>query len=329
MNVDMVMDADALGRLEPEWWDLFGRVPAASPFSSPAWLLPWWRSFVPGVLHTVALRRDGRLVGLAPLYVEAGPPRRLLPLGIGISDYLDVLIDPAHAAEVSAALVEALMASRHCWDLWSAEEAPPGAAVLALPTPAGCISRAVPQSACPVLVLPRPPNTWSDAVSPRQRRKWRMARHRLARRSSAIESATAATLGADLADLFRLHGARWQGRAETGVLADPLVRRFHAMAAPALLAAGMLRLTSLRIEGTVAGIHYGMARGAHAYAYLGGFDPTFAFESPGTQLMAAAIEAAAAEGARAVHLLRGQEPYKYAWGAVDQWNSRRTIEPLR
>ncbi|HEX4764664.1 MAG TPA: GNAT family N-acetyltransferase [Lichenihabitans sp.] len=329
MKVDTVTDAAALGRLEPEWWDLFGRVPAASPFSSPAWLLPWWLSFTPGALHTVALRHDGRLVGLAPLYVEAGPVRRLLPLGIGVSDYLDVLIDPAHAGEAGAGLVEALAASRHCWDLWSAEEAPPGAAVLAFPTPAGCVSRVVPQSACPVLVLPSPPNTWSDAVPPRQRRKWRMARRRLARRSSAIESATAATLGDDLADLFRLHGARWQDRGDTGVLADPLVRRFHAMTAPALLAAGMLRLTTLRIDEAVVGIHYGMARGDRAYAYLGGFDPAFAFESPGTQLMAAAIEAAAADGAQAFHFLRGQEPYKYAWGAVDQWTSRRTIEPLR
>jgi hypothetical protein len=42
-------------------------------------------------------------------------------------------------------------------------------------------------------------------------------------------------------------------------------------------------------------------------------------------LWAHAIEQAIAEGAREFHFLRGPEAYKYAWGATDRWNMRRSF----
>ncbi len=94
-----------------------------------------------------------------------------------------------------------------------------------------------------------------------------------------------------------------------------------------LLAAGLLRFWTLTIHGTVAGAYYGFARASAAYAYLGGFDPEFAYESPGTLLVGAAIEAAWRDGAGQFHFLRGQEPYKYEWGARDLWTRRRLTVP--
>ena len=60
-----------LGRLLPEWWALWSRTARATPFSSPAWLLPWWDAFRPGELFTAAVCRDGLLVGLAPFHTCA------------------------------------------------------------------------------------------------------------------------------------------------------------------------------------------------------------------------------------------------------------------
>ena len=94
---------------------------------------------------------------------------------------------------------------------------------------------------------------------------------------------------------------------------------------PRLAAAGLARLFEVVVEGAVVGSYYGLADGANAYAYLGGFDPDFAFESPGTVLVGHAIAQARHEGARAFHFLRGQEAYKYEWGAADRWNSRRVF----
>jgi hypothetical protein len=50
----------------------------------------------PGRLCAVAVHDGEKLVALAPVYLEEGAlGRRLLPIGIGVTDYLDVLVDPA------------------------------------------------------------------------------------------------------------------------------------------------------------------------------------------------------------------------------------------
>ena len=326
MRAEILCDTAALERIETGWDALWRRLPDADPFTSPAWLLPWWRAFHPGALLSVAVWHDDRLVALAPLYLETGPlGRRLLPLGIPISDYNDVLIDPASTPDAAALLFDALAGLKSRWDLWSAEDLRPGAALLRLATPPGWTSAADPQSPCPVLVLPAQPGTLAAHIPAERLRKWRMARNRTARRSWRLATADSGTLPAALADLFRLHGARWHSRGEPGVLHDAAVRQFHMTAAPKLLEAGLLRLTVLTIDGSVAGVYYGLAYRRSAYAYIGGFDPGFAFESPGTILLGAAIDAAVAEGASEFHFLRGDEPYKSAWGAQPRWTSRRVF----
>ncbi len=67
LQASLIDDGDGLAAFEAEWWDLWHACPAATPFRSPAWLLPWWHVFAPGPLRTVAVRRQGRLVALAPL----------------------------------------------------------------------------------------------------------------------------------------------------------------------------------------------------------------------------------------------------------------------
>jgi CelD/BcsL family acetyltransferase involved in cellulose biosynthesis len=140
-----------------------------------------------------------------------------------------------------------------------------------------------------------------------------------------VEEGTGETLPAILDQLFRLHRMRWESRGEGGVLADGTVQDFHREAVPRLMQAGLLRLYLLHIGPEPVGAYYGFLHGGRAYGYLTGFDPNYSFESPGLMLWAHAIDRAVAEGAREFHFLRGPEAYKYAWGAVDRWNMRRTF----
>jgi CelD/BcsL family acetyltransferase involved in cellulose biosynthesis len=41
--------------------------------------------------------------------------------------------------------------------------------------------------------------------------------------------------------------------------------------------------------------------------------------------MAHVIDQAVAAGCREIDFLRGREPYKYEWSAVDRWNVKRSI----
>jgi CelD/BcsL family acetyltransferase involved in cellulose biosynthesis len=323
LKAAILRNAEDLASLEPEWWALWQSCPAATPFQSPGWLLPWWRSFAPGELHAVTVRRDGRLVGLAPLYLENGAlGRRLLPIGISITDYHDVLLAPEHVSETSAVLMRELLASRE-WESWDMPDLAEDAQALRLPCPSGTQARLERTETCPWLALPARVEELRAALPPRKRRALAMNRNRAKRRGPVIFHSLA-TMSADalFGEIIRLHHLRWQQRGEAGVLNDAQVQAFHRRAVPRLAAAGLVRLYSLRIGGTIAAAYYGLAHNGRAYGYLTGFDPTFAYESPGTLIVAHAMEEAICEGVREFHFLRGEETYKYGWGAVDRWNSR-------
>jgi CelD/BcsL family acetyltransferase involved in cellulose biosynthesis len=329
LRSEIIEDADALAALAPAWWALWRRCPAAAPFTSPAWALPWWQAFSPGRLRAAVIWDSDALVALAPIYLEEGElGRRLLPIGIGISDALDVLVDPRMQDGAGSALVQSVAARGADWGSWELEELPAGAAALALPVPPGCAEQGGLQSASPILDLPAAGDDVLVALPARKRRKLRMAQNRVARRGGEVRAVGTGEVDTFLDHLTRLHRARWTSRGEDGVLVDDPVRRFHALALPELVWAGLARLFTLTIEGRVAGAYYGLQHGGRAYAYLGGFDPDFAFESPGTMLIGHAIAEAAAGGAAAFDFLRGQEPYKYEWGAVDRWSRRRSFRRL-
>jgi len=323
LRIRELREPEELEALAGDWWALWRRLPQTTPFQSPAWLIPWWRSFEPGELRTIAVEEDGRLVGLAPLYLETGPlGRRLLPVGVSLSDYLDWLIDPERAEAAGVAILAHLADADWAWDVMELQELPPGAAALSLPVPAGMEASAVEHSACPVLALP-PGEGVMKALPWRKRRALRNARNRAARQGAECRRAGAEEARSFIEALFAVHGARWQSQGSSGVLRGEAVRSFHRSAVGRLADSGLARLYRLDIGGQPIGAYYGFQHDGVAMAYLMGFDPQYERLSPGTILLGHAIDEAVREGARELHFLRGREPYKYGWGAEDCWNRRR------
>jgi CelD/BcsL family acetyltransferase involved in cellulose biosynthesis len=323
---EIINDSASLQRVLGQWWQLWRQCRLATPFQSPAWLWSWWQTFAPGELYVVAVRSGGQLVGLAPCYLEtARQQRRVLPLGIPISDYLDVLMAPELAEAVAAPLVASLAAGRE-WDVCEFTELKPQAQAIGLPCPRGYCDAGGPAESCPVLRLPQSSQGLGQLVPAGMRRDVRQAVNRMARRG-AVRVVRARPKDAEtvLAQLVRLHQARWHGRGG-GVLGDARVIRFHQYAIADLFEQNLLRCYWLEVAGTVAAIYYGFMHANVAYAYLGGFDPVFAYESPGTILLDHAIREAVREGAGEFHFLRGREAYKFKWGATDRWNRWRTLK---
>lgn len=321
LRTRLVETAGDLAALEPAWWTLWRRQPHATPFQSPAWLIPWWASFGPGELASVAVFRSECLAAFAPLYRDA-QSGHLLPLGVSVSDFHDVLLDPAEPAAVAslARMIAQVAPGRQAF--WP--DVPLDANLEILATQGGLFAVWSDGETCPDIPL----EPGQEPVPAPRRRKLRMAWHR-ARRRGDVALRSAAEIGTDewLAALFRLHGARWRGRGELGVLHDEQVRTFHGRAVPSLQSAGLLDGTALFIDDRVAGVYYGLRWGPAAYAYLGGFDPAFERESPGTILLGDAIARASAAGCRRFSLLRGREAYKYEWGAVDRLNRTLSLTP--
>jgi CelD/BcsL family acetyltransferase involved in cellulose biosynthesis len=327
----LIEDRAGLAAIEPEWWELWRRSSTATPFQSPGWLLPWWKSFAPGELCAVAvLQGERRLVGLAPLYRDGDShgKRRVLPMGFPLTDYHDFLIVPELEKQVLAA-IRSYLEKGSFWDVLELPELPPDACALGMIAPAGCDVSTLCADACPALMLPREISEPERILPMRKRRKLRTARNRAEQRGRLrIVAANVNSILDGFETLVALHRRRWRSRGEPGVLADGLVQEFHRRALPALTAADLVRFYLLQIGGDTAAAYYGFHHRDQAYGYLMGFDPAYAFESPGVILLAHAIAEAAHEGARKFHFLRGREPYKYEWGARDYWNKRLVFNRL-
>jgi CelD/BcsL family acetyltransferase involved in cellulose biosynthesis len=123
----------------------------------------------------------------------------------------------------------------------------------------------------------------------------------------------------DLDSFIELHQKKW-GEAGLfppnpgGDAGRVFIRRLFETLGPT----GMVRLSFLSIDGRriAAGIH--LDDGRTIYYYNAGVDPDARDLSPGVVLIANYVQAAIGLGRRRVDFLRGDESYKYDWGAVDE-----------
>ena len=325
LQTELVTTAEALEALRPEWSALWDRCPDATPFQTPEWLLPWWQRFgdQPGwKLWTWALRAEGKLVGLAPLFIKplgGSTDRQVIPIGIGITDYLDVLLEPGIAAEGAERLLHDLAEHRDHWDMCDLQGLRPESALLTAPIPCGVAAEVRQPEVCPVLPLP---GSWEDLLNGRSawlRRNIRQGHRRLSKTGDLrFGTADVDTLSEYLDALFRLHEQRWQLKGDAGALHGPEIQDYHREVAADLLARGLLRMHGMRLDGQLVAVWYGLAARQRVYAYQSGFEPGLARSSPGTLIIGRAIEEAIREGAREFDFLRGSESYKYDWGAEDR-----------
>lgn len=328
LAADLIASDAALAALRPDWARLWRRVPTATPFQSPAWLLPWWRQFGTGAPRVAVLHDGQSLSGILPLYVlEDRSERKLLPMGAGITDYQDALLAPGVPADATAQLLRVVLRQARRDGVIACDliDVPPDARLRSAAVPEGWRDEWRSADACPVLVLPKSLEQLRACVPAPTLRKLRMNRHRVERIGGCTtEIATEETVPALLDALFHLHEVRWGGE---GVLGDPRVRAFHREAAPLLLQEGVLRLQVLRLGARVVAAYHTLLAGHRILFYLSAYDPHHAHESPGTVLLGAMVEAAVREGRTELHFLRGGESYKYAWGGIDRMNAACRLVP--
>ena len=308
MQQRIIDNGDALAALAPEWLDLWRRDKNATPFQSPMWLLPWWRHFGSNELHAIAIRKGGTLAALAPLYILRDDSESLgMFLGTGISDYLDVLGEQPFMEHIARADCQ-------LWDLQQLRASSP---LLNAPLPDGWSDNVEDQEPCLVLKL-------ADlSLSTHFQKKLRYYVRKLG--DVTFEEANAGNLNQLLQSLFDLHAARWQRRGMSGMLSDDVIQQFHREVAPAMLEARALRMYAMRAAGRIIAVFYGFADATTVYYYLSGYDPDLEKLSPGTLIVAHAIECAVRDGATTFDFLRGAEDYKLSWGAKERMNRRRQL----
>ena len=307
-----------------EWWDLFQRCPDATPFHSPAWLLPWWNCFGCGVPIIVTVRHHTNLVGLGLFYVYApgaAAEPKLFFIGKAVSDYLDVLVVPGeNRTQVARQILDCALHRTSAWQIAEFDRLPPSSSILQVEGSA-CVKDGV----CPEIRLNG--SRLEEFVTSKSTIINLRNRSRRAHKVGKVEFITANHQNYEflMDTLVTLHSKRMSAVGRPGMFSDPNMTEFLLGAGCQLLRAGMLRLHVMRLNGTNVAVLFGMLHRGRAYLYNFGFDPAYAPIAPATQLIAFAMENAAAEGAEVYDLLQGDEPYKFeTWGARPRYTYRIT-----
>lgn len=324
-EVEKLTTLGELSRIRSEWTQLWTKSASATPFQSAEWLLAWARHLWSSDIWALAVRCEGRLVGLAPMcvYQDTEARRYLLLLGTGISDYLDILAEPGFETTVAALVFNHLTEHSERWDSFDFQQLRPESPLLHADVGPAQESRVELQEYCPALQI----DGRAGANIPKNfQQKLEYERRRLERAASPrFVSADESNFEPLFTTFQRLHRARWNQRGTDGMLQDESIRRFHEDAASALLTRGVLRLYAVYAQQRPIACCYGFLYRRRAYLYLSGFDPEFGKLSVGNQVIWHAIQQAEREGATCFDFLRGQEPYKYRWGAEDQPTFRRKL----
>jgi CelD/BcsL family acetyltransferase involved in cellulose biosynthesis len=317
LRARVLRDLASAERLRPEWSDLWSRCPHATTFQRPEWLLAWMRSFEPAQPLLIEVRRSDQLVGIVPLLIyQDGSERVLAVMGGGISDYLDILVDPDFADE-TLAIIWNYIKEEPDWTRLDLSDLPATSLLLHQWSDDYSFSK-TPHDVCSGLTLPSKVEELRTVLPFRQLRNLRNARNRLQRAGEFhIETATRETLPLFLETLFRLHSDRWARAGLPGVLSDAAIQSFHKSVAPQLQERGVLRLYGLRLNRHFIACLYTLFERDTACCYLQGFDPDYAHFSPGTHLLGAVIADATREGKHRIDFLRGRELYKQHWGASE------------
>ncbi len=327
LRIEEIGTFDRLVAIRPSWDRLWRRALDATPFSSPAWLIPWCEHLAAAAPWSIAAWRGGELAALAPTFVYCDARGRVLGLlGGGVSDYQDLLAEDDASA---SAIVRHLASRGDCFDVADFQALPPSSRLRRAATWSEVRPRIAREAIVQVLRLPATLEDLPTGASRGLLRDVQYQRRRLARdeglavRRVPNEEARRR----ELEVVFRLHTARWEERGAPGAFASPAVRRFHAVAAAALLRAGLLRMLTLVAGDRPIAASYGLHAHGRSYLYLFGIDPAHARRSPGSLVIAQAIEDAIAEGARSFDFLRGEEPYKARWGAAPRVTLRVQLLP--
>jgi CelD/BcsL family acetyltransferase involved in cellulose biosynthesis len=325
MRIESHFESGGFSALRPEWNDLLHRSPYDTLFLTWEWQSTWWKHLGEGELLLLGFRAGdgGRLVGVAPLFKTNDDGKSVLFVNgcRDVSDYLDLILESGHEEPVYHALLDYLENEAPDWDLVDLCNIPQNSQTFVrlreLAHDRGYQTQVEVEDVCPIIDLP---SSWDDYLMMLDKKQ----RHEIRRKLRKADNETTTRfiivgpdhdLEAEIQDFIDLHQ---KSTPEKDKFMDPQMQAFFFEVSHALQQQGWLQLAFIEMDGIKAASLLNFDYGDRILVYNSGYDPTqFYHLSPGIVVTARCIEHAISLGRREFDFLRGDEVYKYRFGAQD------------
>jgi CelD/BcsL family acetyltransferase involved in cellulose biosynthesis len=340
MHLEILRTLNTNDPLAGEWNDLLASCSASHvPFLRYEYLSSWWKTlgggeWQNGELFTVLARQeDNTLSGVAPLFYthnRDGIPALMLLGSIEISDYLDFIVRTPEAQHFIDRL----------FDLLASDQAPEWRALDFYNLPDTSLTLAALQQAaerrgwayeqqqlqaCPYIPLPGDWEAYLAGIDKKQRHE---IRRKMRRAEENIPPACwyivedEATLDAEIEDFLTLMAQDPdKERFLTQVMRTQLHDSIHAA-----FKAKWLQLAFMVVGDQKAAGYLNFDYAGHIWVYNSGLNFAFRELSPGWVLLGHLLKWANDHRRESFDFMRGDEDYKYRFGAVNRHIVRVLIQ---
>jgi len=326
MRIEAHFEAGGFSALRPEWNDLLHRSRSDTLFLTWEWQSTWWKHLGEGNLLLLGFRGgdDGRLVGIAPFFSVQTDDGRSIWNVLGcrdVSDYLDLIVERGQEEAVYQALLDYLADQAPPWDVIDCCNIPQQSLsyerLRAMADARGYQTLVEIEDVCPIIHLPA---TWEEYLLRLDKKQRHEVRRKL-RKADTEADTRFRIVGQDrsvrieMQMFIELHQ---KSTPEKDKFMDPQMQGFFFEVAEVAQAQGWLQLAFVEIDGKKAASLLNFDYGDTILVYNSGYDPAqFSQLSPGIVVTARCIEHAIALGRARFDFLRGNEIYKYRFGAED------------
>ena len=330
MQFTTIRSLPELTQLKTEWNDLLAISASHVPFLRHEYLTAWWQGLGGGEWSTgelcviTARADDGQLIGIAPLFQTSnrdGEPALMLLGSIEISDYLDVIARPHDLPAFLEALLEHLMGERagvsRLLDWYNILEVSP--TIPALQAAAEKLGWSYTQESlqhCPFIPLPGDWEKYICGIDKKQRHEIRRKMRRAGEYEQPVRWYFADGTGLEQ-EMNAFMDLMACDPDKARFLTPAMREQMHAIARSAH-ANGWLQLAFVEVNGEKAAGYLNFDYMNHIWVYNSGLDFRFSGLSLGWVLLGHLLQWANENQRESFDFMRGDEQYKYRFGAIDR-----------
>ncbi len=325
-----------------EWNALLEKNTIRVPFLEFQYQSIWWKTRGGGewpdarLLLITAYQKE-QLVGIAPLFSTQQPDGSTILFNVGsieVSDYLDLLVLPEHRDEFISGLLEYLsgleIPNMVALNFYNMLDSSP--TLLALQSDAATAGWQVSIERLqhsPYIPLPGDWEAYLAGIDKKQRHEIRRKMRRAEESETPARwyfASNAATLDAEI-DAFLL---LMKNDGDKEIFLRPAMQDFMRRVIHYAFEEKTLQLAFLEVDGQKAAAYLSFDYLNRIWVYNSGLNRDFQSLSPGWVLLGYLLQWAIEHGRTEFDFMRGDEEYKYRFGAIDRSVMRvELIPPLK